>query len=382
MKNLKFYLASIIILLVIVSFACLNEKEKNYINIGVILPLTGEPAVWGVSMKRGIDLAASQLNSNGGVNEKEIKLIYEDDKGMQNSGIAAIKKLISVDKVKIILGVANSSVAKAIIPVIDDYNSKNKEKIIFISGGASSPELTGISPYFFRTWPSDNEETKEMATFLNSNDKYKNIAILYMNNDYGVDLMQSFKDKLKELEINVLVNESFSEEDVDVRSQLSKIKVVEPDAVYLVGNPKGMARALVQAKELGLNTQFLSTSAIIEPEVMKIAGNAVEGVLYTDASIDTSDENIMIKEFMTDFKNRYNQDPGMLAFTGYDSMMVVASAIENKGEDSESIKSYLDDLENFSSLGGNISFDQGSVIRPVRIGIIRNGKFEVYRKKN
>lgn len=376
----KIWIVIILTALAIIAGAIIviqTNRDLNVIKIGVILPLTGESSVWGQSMKQGIDLAVSEINYLKGIDNKKISLLYEDDRGNKTDGSSAIRKLIYVDNVKFILGVANSSVAKAIIPIIDDYNNKNKAKVIFISGGASSHELTGISPYFFRTWPSDIEEEIAMAKFVAKN-RFNRIAILYMNNDYGIDMMQSFSKQLDNENINVLAKESFGENDTDIRSQLIKLKYLSPDAIYLVGNPKGIARCLVQSKELGLHNQFLSSSAIIEPEVIKIAGDASDGVLFTDASIDISGGGDKINGFLKEFRNLYKSDPGMLALSGYDSAYVLLESIKNAGNSSDAIKKYIENSLGFDTLGGRVKFIDGDIKRSIRIGIIKDRKFVNY----
>jgi branched-chain amino acid transport system substrate-binding protein len=146
--------------------------------------------------------------------------------------------------------------------------------------------------------------------------------------------------------------------------------------VYLVGNPREMGRCLRQAAEMGLNLQFLSTSAFREDELLSIAGSAAEGVLFTDASYDTDTDYPAGQAFLHAFRAKYGRDPGMLAATGYDALRVVVTAILETDGTTDAIVQYLRNLEAFPGAAGPLTFDErGDVSRPVRISVVSEGRF-------
>lgn len=362
---------SIIIASLMFSFGCAKKEEKE-IRIGVTLPLTGDAAIWGQSQKDGYDLALSHINARGGINGKKIVLIYEDDKGLPKDGVAALQKLISIDKIKLLTGIANSSVALAYIPII------NEQKILFISSGASSPKLTGVSKYFFRTWPSDIAEALAMAKYAHDALKFNNIAILYINNDYGIGLSEPFKSTFESLGGKIVSSENFEQGSTDFRTQLTKIKASNPEAIYLAGNPVEMGRSIKQMRELGIKKQVLSISTLNDKEVFSIAGaEALEGIIITDASFDPKSEEPAAKKFMQDFRTMFNHEPGILANTAYDALMILTQAIEKTGTNPDEISDYLHAMKDYAGISGRISFSQGGdVNRPIRIAGAKGGKFQ------
>jgi branched-chain amino acid transport system substrate-binding protein len=370
-SSVVFSVISILIVSFIISFGCVKKEERE-IKIGITLPLTGDAAIWGQSQKDGYDLALSQINAKGRINGQKLVLIYEDDKGLPKDGVAALQKLISVDKIKLLTGIANSSVALAYIPII------NEKKILFISSGASSPKLTGASKYFFRTWPSDIAEALAMAKYAHSGLKLNKIAILYINNDYGIGLSEPFKSTFESLGGKIVSSENFEQGATDFRTQLTKIKASNPEAIYLAGNPVEMGRAMKQMREMGSRTQVLSISTLNDKEVFKIAGaKAIEGTIITDASFDPQSEDPMAKKFMQDFRTMFNHEPGILANTAYDALIILAYAIEQAGTEPDKISDYLHAMKDYSGISGKISFSQGGdVNRPIRISVSRNAKFE------
>lgn len=357
--------------LLVFSYGCV-KKEEHTIKIGVTLPLTGDAAIWGQSQKDGYDLALSQINAKGGINGKKIVLIYEDDRGLPKDGVAALQKLINVDKIRLLTGVANSSVALAYIPII------NEHKILFISSGASSPKLTGASKYFFRTWPSDIAEALAMAKYAHGELKLNRIAILYINNDYGIGLSEPFKSTFESLGGKIVSSENLEQGATDFRTQLSKIKVGNPEAIYLAGNPVEMGRAIRQMRELGIRNQILSISTLNDKEVFKIAGvNAIEGTIITDASFDPQSNDPAAQKFMRNFKAQFNHEPGILANTAYDALMILAHAIEQVSTDPDKLAPYLHSMKDYEGVSGKISFSEGGdVNRPIRIAVAKHGIFE------
>ncbi|MBI5676557.1 MAG: ABC transporter substrate-binding protein [Nitrospirae bacterium] len=360
----------IVILSLIFLIGCVKKEES--IKIGVTLPLSGDAAVWGRSQKDGYDLALSQINAEGGINGKKVVLIYEDDKGLPKDGVAALQKLINVDKIKILTGIANSSVALAYIPII------NENKILFISSGASSPKLTGASKYFFRTWPSDIAEALAMAKYAHNEMKLNKIAILFINNDYGIGLSEPFKSAFESLGGKIIISESFEQGATDFKTQLTKIKASTPDAIYLAGNPVEMGGALKQIRELGIKTQVLSISTLNDKEVFTVAGaKAIEGTIITDASFDPQSEDPMAKKFMQDFRTMFNHDPGILANTAYDALMILAHSFKKVGTDPDRLAQYLHSMKDYTGVSGKISFSEGGdVNRPINISAAKSGKFE------
>jgi branched-chain amino acid transport system substrate-binding protein len=354
--------------ILILSTDC-TRSSRPTVRVGVLLPLSGDAAVWGLSMKEGIDLARDQINRERGSTKPAIDLRYEDDRGLPRDGLAGAQKLIEADKVRALAGVANSSVALAIIPLV------NSDRLLFVSGGASSPKLSGASKYFFRTWPSDLAEAIAMAQYAINRLSQSRIAILYINNEYGVGLRDPFKKEVEARGGSIVAEETFAQEATDFRTQLLAVERAHPQAIYLVGNPREMARCLKQASELGVKAHFLSTSAFVDNEVLRIAGSAATGVLFTDASFDPNSPYPETQRFISDFKAKYHKDPGMLAVTGYDSLQVLVYALD-QGGDAEKEVAAIRSLHAFPGAAGPINFDaNGDVSRPVRISTVAGGQF-------
>ncbi|MBL8031327.1 MAG: ABC transporter substrate-binding protein, partial [Candidatus Doudnabacteria bacterium] len=169
----KWVIGIVVVLVVIIGLVQANKKDSSQttgsggtttkvessgpIKVGVILPLTGDAAAYGEPMRNALTLAADDVNKNGGVGGKDIVLIYEDGKCSGKDAASAASKLVSIDKVQVIIGGFCSSESLAALPVVETA------KVALFSGGSSSPDLTGKSRFFFRDYPSDASQGKVLA---------------------------------------------------------------------------------------------------------------------------------------------------------------------------------------------------------------------------
>lgn len=124
-----------------------------------MLSLTGDASQYGDDIKKGIGLAVEEINSADGIRGRQIKIIYEDGQASPTPSVSAIQKLITMDKVPLVIGEVASSPTLAMATIAE------QSKVVLISPTASSPELTTAGEYILRNWPSDNYEGGVMADF-------------------------------------------------------------------------------------------------------------------------------------------------------------------------------------------------------------------------
>src|ERR1017187_10089291 len=184
------WIAGVAVLLLCVAalVIAIRSNKPRDVPIGAVLPLTGDLAIYGQKMKRGIDLAISQANAQGGVAGIHVQVDYEDDQGDPKTSIAATQKLITVNGVKVIIGGAISATALPCIPIID------RSHVVLFSPAATSPKLSGASKYFFRNWPPDIYDGTAMGQFAATSLHIMEAAVLYVNNEWGVAISKIFTD--------------------------------------------------------------------------------------------------------------------------------------------------------------------------------------------
>ena len=213
--------------------------------------------------------------------------------------------------------------------------------------------------------------------------KIKNLAILYINNDGGVGSRNSFFKCFSKLGGKIVIEESYEQGTKDVRSQLSKIKNPEVDAVLVISYPSDTILTLKQTKELKLQKPlYFLTEAVEDPNVLKESGNTSEGIVYI---LPAEAEGNEVSEFKKLYKAKYNSEPELFAAEAYDIVKLIANVISLQDTDSissEKIKDYLYSVKNYQGASGIITFDQnGDVLKPMAIKKIMNGQLSILTTK-
>lgn len=344
-----------------------QAEEKEVIKIGVILPLTGKAAQYGKESQQGIELAKEELNLNRELKQFKIEVFYEDSKFDTKEGVSAYQKLRNFNNIPIVITGA-SQVSLAISPLA------NQEKILQMAIFSSTPKYTSPRDFTFRVATRSEVEDGELAKFVVP--KYKNIALLYINNEWGMGHLEAILPIIKKLKGNVLIEEKFLLEDTDFRTQLTKIKAKNPEAVFLLAEAKNAGLILKQAKEMGLKVVWFGIRSLQSEELFTIAGDAADGLIYT-YPFDPESENPVVKNFVEKYRAKYNEAPTSYSAEGHDALKVIISAvIQCQKVDIECIKEKLLNTKDYQGALGKITFDEnGDVYYPYSMKTIKNGQF-------
>jgi branched-chain amino acid transport system substrate-binding protein len=339
------------------------------IRIGVVLPLTGDAAVYGKAIQNGIELAKEEV----GAEKMKIELIYEDDQGQPAKAVSATRKVLDIDKVPAIIGGAMSSTAEAMIPVTE------AAKVVLISPTATKPSLTKPGQMFFRLWPSDDYDGKIMAEAAASKLKIKRVSILYINTAYGVGITEVFQREFQRLGGTIVSSEGYPQGNTDFRIMLTKIQEQNPEAVFLPGYVAEIGALLRQAREMGLKTRFLGVNSLYDPNLVATAGEAAEGAVFSYPTFDAKSADATVSSFVRNYQAKYKSDPDAFAAQGYDSFMVLYKALTNGTASSAGIEKGLRALGEHKGPGGDFHFEQnGDVQKPLRLLTIRSGAFVAF----
>lgn len=346
--------------------------EPSTVRIGAILPLTGQAAEYGQAAKKGIELAVKQRNSSGGIRGQQVEVAYEDSKAEPKDGVAALQKLITVDKVRAVIGAMASSVTLAIAPVAE------RNRIVLISPASSSPEITNAGDYIFRNEISERDGARRSAE-LYFEEGFASIAILHINNDYGVGVAEATQAVYSDKDGAIVAVESFAQGATDLRAQLVKIKASSPEAILLAGY-KEMILALKQMKELGIGQQVLSTPMFEDPEILERVGELAEGAIYSYYGVFFEGSNNPQREtFLREFQVEFGEEPSYYAALGYDAAAILLTAVsECEDYDADSVRTRLYGIRDFPGVTGTTTFDEnGDVSKPVILKSVQDGSFVV-----
>lgn len=356
-----------------------NTQTGNTVKIGVNMELSGAAAGYGNSQKQGIQLAAQQINKNGGINvngkKKKIKLIIQDNKTSTTTSASVAAQLTNNDKVSAIVGPATTNAGTAEIPNI------TKAAVPSVSPSATDPNYTKqkngkVQPYVFRACYQNNFQGGTAAKFMTNNLKAKRVAVYADNSsDYGTGLAKAFKKSFKG---TIVDSQYFSEGDKDFNAVLTSFKSKKIDAIYVPGCYTEVGLIVKQARQNGINVPIVGSDGMADPKLAQIAGDKNASKVYytTPFSDDVAKSNPTAVKFMNEYKAKYHADAPTFSALAYDSVYMIKSAIESeKSADSVKIAQGLAKIKNFDGVTGKITINKNhDPEKPIAIEQLTNGK--------
>ncbi|KIL35765.1 branched-chain amino acid ABC transporter substrate-binding protein [Cohnella kolymensis] len=348
--------------------------SSDTLKIGLAAPLSGASAQDGESIKKGVELAIKLANDAGGIDGKQLSLTALDDKGDPKEATNVANKLASDKSVLAVVGHFNSSATLAGAPVY------NRNKIVEVSPGSSSPKVTDAGDYTFRVITTDAFQGEFVAKWTKEEGLNK-VAILYEQTDYGVGLADVYQKAAEANGIQIVASEAYTAgQTKDFASVLTKIKEKQPNAIFIGGLYNEAALIAKQAKQQGIQVPFLGVDALFSDALIKLGGDAVEGFLIPGFFNPNSDA-AETKKFVDAYKAAHNSDPGTYAAYAFDATNIIIESIKKNGADREKIQQYMSSLKGFKGATGVNDFDEkGDVLKNPEKLIVKDGKFQPYKK--
>ncbi len=362
-------LVAISLLCIAASLGC-SKSDKNVLLIGEYGSLTGGTATFGQSTHNGIMLATEEINAQGGLLGKKVKILTEDDQSKPEEAKTAALKLIRQNNVIALLGEVASSRSLAAAP------EAQRAKIPMISPASTNPKVTEVGDYIFRACFVDTFQGASMAKFAYNNLKLRNVAVLVDNkNDYSVGLDEFFEKTFKALGGNIVAVESYSEGDIEFRAQLTAIKAKNPDGIYIPGYYTEVGLIARQARELGLQVPLMGGDGWDSPKTIEIGGNAVNGSYFSNHYAE-DDPNPIIQSFIQKYKQKYGIVPDAMAVLGYDAANILFDSIKRANSaDPTLIRDAIAQTKDFPGVTGSITMDANrNAQKRIVVMKIDNGK--------
>jgi len=342
--------------------------------IGVFEPMTGPYAAGGQLTMEGINLAAEQVTEVLG---RPIELVLVDNKSEKVEASNAVSRLIQFNKASVIIGSYGSAVA------IPGSEVANAAGVPMIGCSPTNPLVTLGKPYAFRVCFIDPFQGSVMAKFAVNELGAKTAVIIQdIASDYSVGLSHYFQNSFKALtgdnkSISGVI--SYQTGDQDFTAQLAYAQGKNPDVIFIPAASYGEAALIIkQARELGIESQFLGGDTWEVPEFLQVGGAAVEGSYFSthfDVSVAPTPK---AAEFIEAFKAKYGVEPSAFSALGYDAFMLAVDAIKRAGSAvPEDIKNALSETVAFEGVTGYITIDEnGDAIKDAIVRKVENGVFK------
>lgn len=299
---------------------------EGQIVIGSILDTSGGMAAAGLATVWGADYAVKQINANGGINGKELKIIHYDVKGDPNEAINAYNRLVDQDGAVAVVGPGLSNIGIAVAPIAEE----KKVPIVghFMDERCTTNEQTGEKwNYMFLAEPSCNQQAEAIASYAVEKLPIETVGILYdSSNAYSVTHAEPFAAYCEANGVKVVASESFGKDAKDYKAQLSKIIAQNPDAIFVPAYVQQNALAYVQIRQLGYTGIVLGNNTYNTPFDTLVEGTAVEN-LYFLFNVDYSSE---YTKFLGDaYRAEKNEEPFINSAFGYDAVTIIANGLKN-----------------------------------------------------
>lgn len=349
-----------------------SSGSSDVIKVGEIGSMTGSEATFGTSTHEGVELAVKEINAQGGLLGKKIVVVKYDNQGKPEEAAMAMNKLITQDKVVAVIGEVASSRSLAMAPIAQS------NKIPMISPSSTNPKVTQQGDYIFRVCFIDPFQGEVMAKFAANQLKVKKVAVLRdVKNDYSVGLSDIFTKKFQEMGGQVVIDQSYSQGDLDFKAQLTSIRGKAPEAIYIPGYYTEVGLIARQARDLGLKVPLLGGDGWDSPKLFEIGQKSIEGSFISN-HYSTEDKSENIQTFVKKYQDAYKRVPDSLAAMGYDAMLVLADAIKRAGTtESTKLRDAIASTKDLQVVTGKITL--GADRNPIKAAVIlkvEDGKFK------
>lgn len=349
-----------------------KAADQNVVKVGVFLPLTGDNAAGGELELRGIKLA-NQLHPE--VLGKKVELVVADNKSDKAEAASVAARLIEKDKVSVLVGSYGSSLSMAAGNIVKE------NKVPAVGTSCTNPQVTANNDYYFRACFIDPFQGKVMAEYAHQNG-FKKVAIVQeVSNDYSVGLAKFFREEFVKLtgdENSIVDVANYQTGDKDFTAILTNIKALNPDAVFAPGNFTESALLVKQARQLGIEAQFMGGDTWETQEFIDVGGKDVEGVALSTAFDREKASTEEAKKFLDAYTKEYNGEPSALTAMAYDAYLIAVSGIEKAGTatDTVKIRDAIAATKDLECVTGMTTLDEnGDPIKGVVIKTVKDGKF-------
>jgi branched-chain amino acid transport system substrate-binding protein len=344
--------------------------------VGVLLPTTGDAAVYGESIESGIRLAVNQARELD-----QLPPGFQVESADSGSDAAkaqeALRWLVNERRVKLIIGGATSGEASSILPLLEEL------QMICLSPSASMPSLTRDSRYFFRIFPSDELEGNAAAKFLRDRMKKGTVLIYSGDTEYTRGIEPEFLSVYEGSLGGKVVGRVDLTSEVWAEQSVEQLAAGEPEAVYVVDYAERVLTVLEHLREQSFEGNILTTSAFYNTDVIQRAGSLAEDVIFPLPPFDRTSENEPVLGFVQRYMDTYQRAPDTFAAHGYDAMRIAIEVmrITKSYETGEINKALHFGVSEFMGVTGPILFDDfGDVKHYPKMFIVKDSQVLSYQR--
>ncbi|MEQ1806779.1 MAG: ABC transporter substrate-binding protein [Burkholderiaceae bacterium] len=345
--------------------------------IGLVSPLSGANARYGAFANKGANLAAKEINTAGGVMGRKLEFVSGDSQCVPAEGVSATKRMVSFDKLPVIIGDICSSVTLAMQPLVEEAG------VLLVNAASSNPMITykagvGGFKWTFRNYPTDESRTAIVLEHAVKNRNLKTFAVLSVDSDYGRGAINFTKKYLPRYpDAKILSEDYYKDAETDFRPVLSKIRASGAQAILMYGLADTTPIVARQMLEMGLagKVMLVGNGEFNTAKTIAAAPTVMNGSIEAAAWLPewTSARSQM---FVEEYKKAYaGEMPNNHAYTHWETTHLIAAAIKAAGSlKNDDIRTALSKIKYDSAMGPTSFDDHNQAILPMVLLEVADGK--------
>lgn len=355
---------------------CGSDAERSAIRVGLAAPLTGSGAVLGEQMRMGAGLAMVRRNAKGGIGGRPIELVYGDDRGRESQAAIVAERLAQDPGIVAVIGHFNSVCSLAGKPI---YGAAG---VLQFSPGSTNVDVCRGSDWTFRNLYSDDYQGQAIARYVANTLGLQRAAVLYDNDAYGIGLKDAFAGEAERIGLEVVSESPYAREvTLDFSAAVAEADSLGAEIIFISGLYNEAALIAMAARGQGIQTPFIGGDGVISEALVRVGGDAVEGMLIMTTFIVHPDVGgAAAQEFAEAFFEAYDRTADTWAALSYDAANQLFEAIEDAGPDRKGIRDYFARMTSperaYHGVTGATYFDEnGDCLKPGYITVVRNGEY-------
>lgn len=347
-----------------------TSGAQDTVTLAVVSPVTGDSAEYGIHFNVGAQMAADKINEAGGINGKQVVLKSFDSKNDAKEA-AEVARLICQDKtILATIGDFSSTCCMATAPIYEE------NKTVQISPSAGLIDFPRVGPYnFATTGVQENDGGFLMNRVINEKMGAKSVAIVYTNNDYGLNMLSYMTQEAEADGVVITDTEAVASGEKDFTAIVSKMRQTEPEAVAIVGSYNEVANCVKQIRQVGWDVPVAISGSALTDQLVELLGDDVNDI-YSNIAFVASDNTPETKEFNEEFTKRANMPPSFHSISTYDTVMLICDAAIQCGDNlnRETLKDAVQNYKGFDGLMGPFEFtEDGAVYRGYKVVQYQDG---------
>lgn len=320
---------SILAAVTTLSMAQQQGISKNEILLGTIQDLSGPLAGYGKQARNGMLLRIEEINEQGGVHGRKIRLLVEDHAYDPKKAVLAAQKLVTQDKIFMMVGHIGTAHNNAAMPI-----QFEKEVINFFPLTAAREMYEPFHRLKFAINSTYYEQLKTALPKLVRQKNVSKVCAIYQDDEFGLEVLRGAEEGLKSEKMAMLEKVSFKRGATDFSSQVARTKAAGCELVVLGTIIRETVGTIGESRKTGFNPLFLGSSAAYSELIHKLGGKLVDGMYATmTAQIPYVDDSAQPVRFWANkYKTKFNEDPSSMSVFGYNAIDVLSQAMQTAGE--------------------------------------------------